>query len=150
MIVGRAAPDQPTPRRTDNGTLRLVSVRATRRGRAPAHPSDALHPLKPERLVQAERVVIGLGRDHETPDAAAGGAAGSLYDETRADPSPTICGSRVDGLKAPPLASDDDPAGSDDFVAGIRRHVPRPSARAEQGPKIFEPAADELPVDLLN
>jgi hypothetical protein len=95
-------------------------------------------------------VVIGLGGDHEAPRAVPGGAAGGLDDEARADPLATVVRRGIDGLKAAPLAGDDDPAGGDDLVAaGIHRHEPGASACAEHHAEVFEPPAEELPVGPL-
>jgi hypothetical protein len=75
-----------------------------------------------------------------------GGAAGSLHDEARADPLPTVGGGGVDGLKSSSLAGDHDPAGGDDLVAArIHSYVPAASARAEDHAKVLEPTSEKLP-----
>ena len=90
--------------------------------------------LEAKRLVKAERVVMGVGDDHESSGAVLlGRVTRSVDEEARADSSSPVRGGGVNGLEPAASAGDDDAAARDDLAA-IRgeRRVPAATPGAEQ------------------
>jgi hypothetical protein len=95
---------------------------------------DVLSWLEAKRLVEAKRVVMGVGDDHESSGAAALGRVTRSFDEkARADSATPVRGGGVDGLEPAASASDDDAAARQDLAAVRReRHVPAATPGAEE------------------
>ena len=120
-------------------------------GRMPEDARDLLGRSETERFVQAERVVAGIGGDHEPVGTVqAGGPVGSLDDEPRADPLATMRGRRVDDLEAAAAAGHHDAAAPEDLaVVRLSRHVPGAASGAEQRASVRQAPAAKVPMRLL-
>jgi hypothetical protein len=107
--------------------------------------------LEAERFVEPERVVVGVGGDHEARRAVVPRAvARRLDDEPRADPPPPPRSPRLDVLVAAALAGHDQTAARRDLAATrVQRHVPGAATEREEGAQLRLAAAAVVAVGRL-
>src|SRR5579875_3004101 len=128
-----APPEGPAPAYDDAGGPAPRRLRGRRRRQPGA--AQALARAEAERLVDPERVVGGVGDDHEPAEGEPGGGVASrLVNEPAGDPTAAVAGRRVDRLEASAAARREHAAAGDDSPVGrVERGVPGTATGRKRG-----------------